>query len=198
MLINNTHHIDKLTFGWNNEKHFIHHLTNNACIIAFYISVFFFVLSPLFSPAHKIMRWEGARRRRRREYLSMWTRRCLLCTRIIVSFFVFFFVIFVVRAEELEAIANGEEEKETLLNKKRNFPEDVSGTFKGAWHASSTKSFLTPLREIPNKRYFASGSKGILQVQMRQQKKDSKNNCFWVEGDLLVRTTSEIGRATSF
>jgi len=116
--------------------------------------------------------------------------RRFLCTRIIVTFFVFFFVIFVVRAEELEAIANGEEEKETLLNKKRNFPEDVSGTFKGAWHASSTKSFLTPLREIPNKRYFASGSKGILQVQMRQQKKDSKNNCFWVEGDLLVRTTS--------
>jgi hypothetical protein len=125
----------------------------------------------------------------------MWTHpwRRHLCARIIVTLLVFFLLeVLPVRARERVAIANVEEEgeNETKIIKKRKFPEDVSGTFKGVWHAPSSKLLPTSSREIANKRYFTSGSKGVLQVQMRQQKHDSQHNCFWVEGDLLVRTTS--------
>ena len=129
----------------------------------------------------------------------MWTypRRRRRCYRIITTSFFFFFFLFLfwvlpIRAEERGelVVTDGEvqKKKKTLLIRK--FPEDVSGTLKGMWHASSSKSSSTPLREISNKRYYTSGSKGVFQLQMRQQKNESKNSCFWVEGDLLLRTTS--------
>ena len=78
--------------------------------------------------------------------------------------------------------------KQQLIVDKK-ISEDVSGTLKGMWHASSSKSSSTPLREISNKRYYTSGSKGVFQLQIEQQKKRVKK-LFWVEGDLLLRTTS--------
>ena len=129
----------------------------------------------------------------------MWTypRRRRRCYRIITTSFFFFFFLFLfwvlpIRAEERGelVVTDGEVQKKTTTLLIRKFPEDVSGTLKGMWHASSSKSSSTPLREISNKRHYTSGSKGVFQLQMRQQKNESKNSCFWVEGDLLLRTTS--------